>query len=614
MSSSASPKQAGYLEAAVELKKNKRQLQAYESKGNCVVLAGPGSGKTKVLTTKLARMQAEDVRPPRGIACLTYSAECARELARRLSRLGVRSSRNLFIGTVHSFCFKSIILPYAHLTDMTIGRPVKVATQAEKDRAFAEAVEREMGTDQNPAYVRVRCEAYRRTILDREAPEWRASDADAAKVMERYEELLHAAGSIDFDDMVLMGLQLVEKHSWIRKAIRARYPIIAIDEYQDLGVPLHRLVQSLCFHPDEVNSRLFAVGDPDQSIYGFAGAKPELLKQLSERDDVETAKLELNYRSRTEIVRGGEAALGETRNYKSATGEGGIIDVHKCPNGLTEQAEKICKELIPAVLKSGAARSLGEIAVLYSNKDIGDVMANAATEAGLSFIRVDQNAAYPKTPLTRWLEDCAAWCAGGWEEGEPPLSELISRFINLSSNRKSPAEELAARRKLVRFLFDNRDGDTLLATWLDDFEAATLADTLNDDELQDEAEVFKRLKASAAKGGTLGKWNVSIFGGQGGSPGNLNLLTLHSSKGLEFDVVFMLGMDEGIEPPWFAKAEEVINERRRLFFVGFTRARNEVHMMYSGWTLTKNGHRKNNGPSRFLIELSQRLKEAREAK
>src|ERR1043165_4979997 len=115
MSLIKSSKQTGYLEAAEELRRNKRQLAAYESEGNCIVLAGPGSGKTKVLTTKLARMLAVDVASPRGIVCMTYSSECARELIRRLGRLGVRSSRNLFVGTVHSFCLKSIVLPYARL-------------------------------------------------------------------------------------------------------------------------------------------------------------------------------------------------------------------------------------------------------------------------------------------------------------------------------------------------------------------------------------------------------------------------------------------------------------------------------------------------------------------
>ncbi len=433
MSLTKSAKPSGYLEAAAELKRNKRQWAAYESEGNFIVLAGPGSGKTKVLTTKLARMLAEDVAPPRGIVCMTYSSECARELTRRLARLGVRSSRHLFVGTVHSFCLKAIVLPYARLAGVQIPNPIKVATHAVKEKAFSDALAQVISANENPAHWRTRCEAYRRTILDRDSRAWRDRDGDASRVVERYERLLHGEGSIDFDDMMLLGLHLVDGFGWVRKAIRARYPIIVIDEYQDLGVPLHRLVLSLSFHESEPNSRLFAVGDPDQSIYGFAGAQPELLQNLSDRSDAEAIRLQLNYRSRSEIVRGGEAALGEQRDYKSASGDGGIIEFHKCPNGLAEQAETICRKLIPSVLKSGAARSVAEIAVLYSTKDIGDYIASASTDAGLPFIRVDQNAAYPKTPLTRWLEDSAAWCAGGWATGEPPLSDLLARWLGFNS-------------------------------------------------------------------------------------------------------------------------------------------------------------------------------------
>lgn len=613
MSQTTSPKLSGYLEAAEELRRNDRQWTAYQSEGNCIVLAGPGSGKTKVLTAKLARMLAEDVTLLRGIVCMTYSSECARELTKRLGRLGARSSRNLFVGTVHSFCLKSIVLPYARLAGIEIPDPVKVATNSAKDKAFATALATAMSSDENPAQWRTRCEAYRRTILDRHLPAWNDLDGDAARVVENYERLLHKSGSIDFDDMMLLGLRLVEGFQWVRKAIRARYPIIVIDEYQDLGVPLHRLVLALCFNENEPNARLFAVGDPDQSIYGFTGAQPELLRQLSERSDVEAVRLQLNYRSRSEIVAGGEAALGEKRDYKSASGDGGVIEFHKCPNGLKEQAEMICTKLIPSVLGTGAAKSLGDIAVLYSTKDIGNDIATAATDANLSFIRVDQNAAYPKTPLTRWLEDCAAWCAGGWADGDPPLSEILSRWLGFNQRLVTQTAQRDSRRKVVRFLFDQRDGKIALSAWLEGFEAAAVGEMLNTDpQMLDDLEVFKRMKELSAKSGILGHWTVSTLGGQGGSPSHLNLLTLHSSKGLEFDVVFMLGMDEGIEPPFWIKAVEGINERRRLFFVGFTRARNEVHMMYSGWTQTKNGYRHNNGPSRFLIELSQRLKEMRE--
>src|ERR1700729_3056606 len=104
--------------AAEDLRENEEQWHAYDSQGHCVVLAGPGSGKTKTLTTKLARMLAEDVAPPRGIACITFNSECAGELKRRLERLGVRESQYVFIGTIHAFCLKHVVLPYARLAGL----------------------------------------------------------------------------------------------------------------------------------------------------------------------------------------------------------------------------------------------------------------------------------------------------------------------------------------------------------------------------------------------------------------------------------------------------------------------------------------------------------------
>lgn len=104
-----------YMLAAEELRSNKGQWRAYESQDNCVILAGPGSGKTKTLTIKMARMLAEDVKAPRGIACITYNNQCARELKRRLTTLGVEDGKRATIGTLHSFCLQHIVLPYARL-------------------------------------------------------------------------------------------------------------------------------------------------------------------------------------------------------------------------------------------------------------------------------------------------------------------------------------------------------------------------------------------------------------------------------------------------------------------------------------------------------------------
>lgn len=138
-----------YRKAAEELSGNGEQWTAYESTGHFVVLAGPGSGKTKVLTTKFARMLHEDVMAPRGVACVTYSNECARELKRRLSRLAVKPNHRTFVGTVHSFCFQHVVVPFAQLGGLNIANPIRVATDSEKDKCFADALGKVVNINEN---------------------------------------------------------------------------------------------------------------------------------------------------------------------------------------------------------------------------------------------------------------------------------------------------------------------------------------------------------------------------------------------------------------------------------------------------------------------------------
>ena len=142
LSSSCDTHVPAYMKVADELVSNDEQWTGYESQGHFVVLAGPGSGKTKVLTTKLARILHEDVEVPRGVACVTYSNECARELKRRLAKLGIRPDRRTFVGTVHSFCFQHVIIPFAHLSGLNIANPIRVVTTSEQSKCFADALVR----------------------------------------------------------------------------------------------------------------------------------------------------------------------------------------------------------------------------------------------------------------------------------------------------------------------------------------------------------------------------------------------------------------------------------------------------------------------------------------
>lgn len=599
MSPTSSPTRAPYLKAAEQLRKNSEQWRAYESQGNCVLLAGPGSGKTKTLTVKLARILAEDVSPPRGVACITYSNECVRELERRLATLGVAESARVFIGTTHSFALKNILIPYGQLAGLDLPASLAVANDSQRESALATAVERHVGVQRWLGEWRTKCFCYRRTHLDREAPSWRGTDSDLAAICETYEELLHKQGIVDFDDMVLAGLRLLEGHAWIRQAIRAKFPVVVVDEYQDLGLPLHRTVLSLI----EAGVRVFTVGDSDQSIYGFTGADPKLLRDLSERDDVEQVRLRLNYRCGEAILQASKVTLTEDRDYESGSEHEGTISFYQLTDGIEEQAEYICSKIIPGILERNAASELGEIAVLYPDRYDGDVIAEAAAEAGFKFVRIDKGAPYPRSPLTRWLEECAAWCAGGWRVGHPRLSRILRRWAGFNSRLASPSERRAARLQLVHFLFEMRRPGLPLGRWLTDFDSSCLREALKGEPaLADQRSVLDAMLKACERKRAMAKWSVEVFGGKTGRPDHLNLITLHSAKGREFDAVVMMGLEEG---KWTLRTQNP--DSRRLFYVGLTRARHEVHLTCSGFFHTSRGHRRSFGPSTFLLEIYRAL-------
>jgi DNA helicase-2/ATP-dependent DNA helicase PcrA len=594
-----------YLNAAEDLRVNPGQWQAYESRGNCVILAGPGSGKTKTLTTKIARMLAEDVRPPRGIACLTYNTECVRELRRRFDDLGVHEAHNIFIGTVHGFCLKHILLPYGRLAAVDLPYPLTVASPKEQARLFEIALGKVISANEPPSRWTTEFDRYRRTYLDRNSDEWWSEDGQLAELVETYERLLRERNLVDFDDMVLYGMRIVEGKPWVREALRARFPILTVDEYQDLGVSLHRIVVILC----RVGGvRLLAVGDPDQSIYGFVGAQPELLQKLCDSDGIEVVRLRFNYRCGATIVTASETILQEKRGYEAKGGYSGTIDLHECIQGLDEQAERICSMIIPEAVKRRPGRSLGDIAVLYLDRNDGDVIAEHADRGGIKFIRIDRGAPYSKTPLTRWLEDCALWCSGGWKLGKPRFSMLARMWIGFNGSIQTEREAWTLRSLFVRFLFSCRAADLTLRDWLIDFNEACLRQTLaREPTLRDEVEAFDTLLKACGKGGKLEHFTIANFGKQGGAPDHLNLITLHSAKGREFDVVVMMGIDQGKIPSWSASSARAKQEARRLFYVGLTRAKHEIHMTFSGWRTAPYGRIYDDGPSEFLIEIQNLL-------
>jgi DNA helicase-2/ATP-dependent DNA helicase PcrA len=567
-------------------------------KGHCVVLAGPGSGKTKTLTTAMARALVEDVVDPRGVACITYNNECAIELETRLAKLGVMSSDRTFIGTVHSFALTQVIQPYARCIPDLLPDTFRVASAAECRAAVEAAHAAVFQNARGNPHDRWRfAEDKRRRDVDRSLPAWRDQNSELATFIEAYELELRHKGLIDFDDMPLIAFRMIKGHEWIRAALRARFPVLFIDEYQDLGSALHELALLLCF---EGGIRLFAVGDGDQSIYGFTGANPELLQCLAKRPDVREIRLRFNYRSGAKIIRASLGALGEERDYCGLDDapEGDLI-FWSVKGDLDAQSAAIAETILPALLTRYPSE---QVAVLYRAAWLGDKVAGALEGKGIPYVRTDGNALIKRSSrLARFVEASARWVTGGWREVDPPFARLLNDAMAIVyGGRTTDAERRALSNQLIAFLRSSIDSSETTHAWLKRFGSELIAPwQLMSRNPHSEWDVGADLVAKTAP--SEGKdMPLTIFAGRFEGTGRVSLSTLHSAKGREFDAVVLFGMNEGDFPSNRDKASPAaMREARRLFYVGVTRPRKELALVYQ-----EGRH------SPWVAELSRRSEQA----
>ena len=188
---------------------------------------------------------------------------------------------------------------------------------------------------------------------------------------------------------------------------------------------------------------------------------------LSRRPEVESIRLEINYRSAGRIIRASEMALGEEHGYRPQDpSREATIDFVECPNGLPEQAEVAVSRIVPDVLNAKAGRTLGDIAILYKDYHAGNIVAGAANDAGLEFTRVDRAAPYRKCALTSWIEDCAAWSAGGWRDGTPQLKGLLDRWNGFRPGRAGDRAARMSDQVVTRFLWERREDQDSAAAFV----------------------------------------------------------------------------------------------------------------------------------------------------
>jgi DNA helicase-2/ATP-dependent DNA helicase PcrA len=532
--------------------------------GPLLIVAGPGTGKTRTLTHRIAHLIAGRGARPEQCLAVTFSRRAAAEMEERLDALLPAGTGRPLVATFHGLGL-AILTEQAEAAGLAPG--FRVATPMERSEIVRDLF------DLTPARAERLLEEMGKVRRGREAPSPELSGQVAS-----YEAALAARDLLDFDDLLLKPLALLRERPDLAEAYRRRFRWISIDEYQDVDALQYALVRLLA-PPD---ASLCAIGDPDQSIYGFRGADVGFFLRF--REDYPQARavhLTRNYRSTRTLVEAAcqairpESLVPERRLVAARSGAAERIVVQRAAS---ERAEA---ELVVHTLE----RLLGGTS--YFSFDSGRVGAVDAAELSFGDVAI----------LYRT------------EAQTPPLMEALGRAgIPFQKRSHRPLAEQPGVRALLPLLQKQTAGrveallDRAVAELAPSPALLAAADLLRPLAIRagDDLEAFL---TGITLGGEVDAWDPRAEG--------VSLLTLHASKGLEFPVVFLVGCEEGLLPLAGPGLETDAAEERRLFFVGLTRARSRLFLFHSR-RRTLRGETVEARPSPFLADLAAGLLEVRE--
>jgi DNA helicase-2/ATP-dependent DNA helicase PcrA len=598
---------------------NSRQREAVLHVGNLAVLAGPGSGKTKLLVAKIAYTGDVLLDRGRSIAAMTYTRHAAREIISRYRSLASdRSENQVLAGTVHSWCLRGVLLPYSHLVG--ISPPGKGSILDDRDERWAILMREALGaagivTQYSTAKTNVI--RARRLVAAGQASDHRDPLVAAAAEFDRK---LTQCGLIDFDGIVATSLKLLSENEKILTLLRSKYPYILIDEYQDLGPVLHQLATLIA---DSTQVTVTAVGDPDQTIMGFAGADPRYLTQLVTLHGFKKIPLELNYRFGDAIIAASHAALGESRNHSSnpAREDKGVIDPIRVRGGLDDHGRAL-GDRVQMLIESGL--SPHDIAVLYPSKGpLLDAITSGLEVAGVDYHH-EADHRLPGGQLSEFVQDCAARTIASFRRTrtEPGTDLLqVKSLANVCRDYESLRSQaelgdlMASRREAHRRIhglvsrYDQDWSNTPLLPWLEDLVSSLELDVISENlpSSRDKRSIEELRRLANSDDRTVGSLASGII-----RTGRVTLATYHAAKGREWASVVLPGLAEGIMPRllWDGRSRKYVEPpateiaaARRLFYVGLTRARNSVTLIYGDRWEPWPGECNTLGESRFVLDL-----------
>jgi DNA helicase II / ATP-dependent DNA helicase PcrA len=562
------------------IKKDEKQFEAYDSMANTVVIAGPGSGKTRVLSLKAMALSKMYIHEPSGLACISFSRESVRELESRLKSYGYVPSKRDFVGTVHGFSLVHVIQPFAHLyPQYQVKYPIKII-DSDNERKIYNTVLEEMGVE-NPKELPLvainRCRALR---LEGMSGVTITSTKTIQQAATRFEELLMESDYLDFTSIINLSAKLISEQEFVRKSLRSQFPWLLVDEYQDLGKPLHEMVLELTFN---AGIKLYAVGDVNQSIYGFTGGYPDFLEELKNNDDIELVELEANYRSSPHII---EASLGTLQlkppmpNYssKNRADEAADFVFVTCKEDMDDQYRTVSKKIIQKLIEKGV--SLNEIGIIVGSNQNAAEMAQSLQANQIPFFIAKWD--FENSDVVVWLQKCAGWCLERELISFEELFRFWRKLLYTHDDDRRFLPDIELKVKLHKVLTKSAVKETVFEWCTFLIDQLDIRETLANSELYPDEIANLDVLLLEARLRNLKDAKLSRFADLRAPNNEVTISTRHSCKGLEFEVVIMLGMEDGKFPYYLHKDDEIaLAEDSRLCYVCVSRAKKTCILLHS---------------------------------
>ena len=647
-----------------------QRLAAEAIRGPVLILAGAGTGKTRVITFRIAHMMERDIAPGH-ILGVTFTNKAAREMQERVNKLipkarstehGTRSEHKPerpTICTFHSLCVRIL---RQHIEKLGYKRNFVIYDESEQLGAIKKILSHisAKGEKTDPKAILGLLSRYKNGGSAAAAFGNPSVAAMAEHIRKRYESSLRACNAVDFDDLILLTLRLFKEHPDALEACRAKYRYVMVDEYQDTNAAQFQLVHSLT----KEHRNLCVVGDDDQSIYGWRGAEIANLLDLEKHfPEVKIVKLEQNYRSTTTILQAANAVIKNNarrrgKNLWSQKGSGEKISLHAFEND-EEEARTIVEEIEFNRLARRVA--WGDHAILFRTNQQSRPLETELRKAGVRYHLIGGQSFFDRREIKDFLAYLKVFInphddisllriANTPARG---LSDVTMERLLAASQERHCSVFAAMRHTDVQAGFQSRTAESIrefvqfaettraqlaggpglpLSRWAQQFLAETgyVADLRRSEKDLETAENRVRNlldlvatldncgDASAEPAERLSSFledlTLDSEREEEKEAGDaVTLITMHSCKGLEFPHVFVVGLEDGLLPHSRSKVEGTLDEERRLFYVAITRAKETL-------TITHCGGRKKYGqllpchPSPFLKELPPELVEDADAK